>query len=116
VAVVHGADIAALTAWVQGRLVFEDTPFRDVVRDLERAFALKVTVADAALLDRRVTGQFGDESADFVLATVTAALGAHYERAGNAVTVRKGVLRTHDRPPVTSAPLTTAQGRDSHQP
>jgi transmembrane sensor len=107
VAVEHGADIAALTAWTQGRLVFRKTPLADVARELSRAFDLTITVGDSALGSQRITASFDDQSADQVLEDLAAIVGGQFERAGRAVVIRRrgsGAPR-HDGSPMI--PLTT---------
>ena len=88
VAMLHGADIAELTAWTDGRLVFRATPLREVVRDLGRWYDLDVRVDGAALGERTFSGSYTTESAEQVLSLVTAAVGARYERHGRTVTIR----------------------------
>lgn len=85
----HGVDVAALTAWRQGELVFHDMPLADVAREIGRTFDLRVTIADSDLADRLITARFGNESADEVLDEVTRTVRARYERTGNQVTIRR---------------------------
>ncbi len=85
VVVTHGADIAAITAWTQGRLVFEDTPLPEVTRELARAFDLDVTVTDSVLAAHHVTASFGSESPDEILSLVARIVGADVRRSGRRV-------------------------------
>ncbi len=73
------ADPARRLGWLEGRLVFEDEPLREVGRTLERWYGLTVHVADAELGERRLTAQFADESITGVLKVVASALDARYE-------------------------------------
>ena len=116
VAITHYADVAALTGWVQGHLVFEDTPLRDVVRDLDRTFNLTITIADSTLAGHQVSGSFDNESADQVLDAVTAVIGAQYDRAGRSIVIRRravGAERDRRSPPHPG--LVTVQASEGHQ-
>jgi transmembrane sensor len=102
-AVVHGAHLAPLTAWVQDGLAFEGTPLRDVVRDISRTFDVDIVVADSALVARRVTASFVHEPLDVVLKAVTEVVGAHYERSARTIVIRRGAgSKSVDPRPVTA--------------
>jgi ferric-dicitrate binding protein FerR (iron transport regulator) len=85
-------DIAPYTEWTQGALVFKDTPLGEAMRDLARTFDLDVTIADSGLAVKVVTGSFRDQPADEVLGAITHVVGAHYERTGRTVVIRRGAL------------------------
>jgi transmembrane sensor len=109
VAIAHGTGVATLTAWTQGRLVFDKTPLPQVVAELTRTFDLDIRVADSALVARSITAAFADESADDVLDAITRALGARYERSGRVVVIRLGSAPTGGRQhPVAAPALATA--------
>ncbi len=116
IVVTHGADIAALTAWTQGRLVFEDTPLPDVARQLDRAFNVEITIADSALAGREVSGVFDNETVDQVLDAVTAVIGGRYERSGRAVVIRRGMAGARRPRHTAQTPLTTVEAnREPHE-
>ncbi len=92
IVVTHGANVAALTAWAQGRLIFDRTPLRDVARDLARTFDVDIAVTDSTLLSRRITGAFSeDEGMDDVLTAIAVSVGARVERSGRHILIRGGV-------------------------
>jgi transmembrane sensor len=70
-----GVDVSRLLAWTEGRLLFRDTPLRDVRRQLERWYDVDLRLASADLGDLRVTGAFDDEPVTQVLAAVARSLG-----------------------------------------
>lgn len=92
VTIERGADVAPYLAWAQATLVFKGTPFSEVVRELARTFNLEVTIADSTLGRQLITGSFGEQSVDEVLETITHVVGAHYERKGRVVVIRRGVV------------------------
>ncbi|GJG86691.1 hypothetical protein tb265_18720 [Gemmatimonadetes bacterium T265] len=87
--VVRGADIAADTAWTTGRLVFRDTPLRDVAGALRRWYGVELRFADSSVAGRHLTATFAGESTDAVLRVVGLATGARLERRGDTVVVRE---------------------------
>lgn len=54
-------------AWVRGSLVFEDEPFYEVVKDLERYYGARITVTDQASLQCRFNARIENESLEEVL-------------------------------------------------
>jgi transmembrane sensor len=52
------ADVAAATAWTRGELVFQATPLRDVVEELNRTSSRHLVIEDATLLNYHVSGVF----------------------------------------------------------
>jgi transmembrane sensor len=106
ITVTHDANLTGLVAWTQGRLVFDRTPLRDAVQDLARTFDMDITVSDSTLLDQRVTGAFGDdERVDDVLTAVAVSVGAHVERAGRRVAIRRGAGGLTHTDPLRSPPM-----------
>lgn len=53
----HPADLSAALGWVDGRLVFEDRPLREVMDELDRYHPGLIVVPDS-LADRRITGNY----------------------------------------------------------
>ncbi len=85
--VVRQADVAALTAWTQGRLVFDATPLNEVVRGLARWYDADLRVGDAELGTHRVTATLHDQPLADVLALVTAATRSHAVQVGRTITL-----------------------------
>jgi transmembrane sensor len=54
----YRADVAAATAWTQGRLVFDSTPLREVVEEFNRTSARRLIVEDEKLLNFHISGVF----------------------------------------------------------
>lgn len=51
-------DVAAATAWTQGRLIFDSTPLPQVAEEFNRYNARRIAVNDATLEDFHVNGSF----------------------------------------------------------
>lgn len=82
------AEVARLSAWHQGELRFEGTPLAVVVRELERRFGLRVTLAEPALGSRPVTGTLGLDSADRALEALALTLDLALHWQGQDVQLR----------------------------
>jgi transmembrane sensor len=111
VTVKHDPDIAALTMWMQGGLVFENTPLPQVLRDIARTFGVEVTVADSALLRQRITATFVDQPLAVVLDEVTQAVGARYERTEHGIVIRSGMAGARRRSDDPRPAMATALAR-----
>lgn len=72
----------AMLAWVDGRLVFRDAPVGDVVREMERWYAVEIEVLDDELADRHITISFDGEPFTESLALLAAALAVGVEHEG----------------------------------
>ncbi len=78
----RGVALDPYLAWTEGRLVFNDTPLREVQRQLERWYGAEVRLASADLGRLRVTGAFDDEPVTQVLDAVARSLGLMVRPAG----------------------------------
>ncbi len=75
-------------AWVDGHLVFRDTPLRDVLAELARWYDLEIMPVDPSLAERPVTATFEESSgAEEALADLEAALRVRIDRHGRLVSV-----------------------------
>ncbi|MCL6293913.1 FecR family protein [Jejuia spongiicola] len=55
------------TAWKEGRLIYNDTPMRDVIKDLERMYDLKFDVSSIKILDYKYKGEFNNLNINQIL-------------------------------------------------
>jgi len=63
------ADVAALTAWRQGKVVFKDQPLEEVLQEMNRYLSHPIHLADSRLKRLRMAGVFSIEDAEgFLLA------------------------------------------------
>jgi transmembrane sensor len=95
-----------------GRLVFRDTPLRDVLADISRAYAVTVRLADssAGAYPFSTTVSVRTNSLDDVLEPLLATLGAHAVRAGKTITIVQGRVAPR-RPPTRSSSLSTLEAQ-----
>jgi len=85
VATVSHTSVATYTAWTAGTVVFDATPLRDAVRELERWYDLDIRIADEALGNRRVSGSFRVQSDTLMLGELGDALSLRGTRHGRSV-------------------------------
>ena len=87
VSVIAVADPAGLIEWMNGALIFQDTPMRDVARELERRYRIRVLLPDSAIAARRVTAWFSQQDAEHVLAAICRAVEAHCTFANGVASI-----------------------------
>lgn len=92
----RGVDLTPLLAWREGRLVFENAPFPEVVRRLERWYDLQIEGGSLESVDR-LNAVFDRESAPEVVRDIALALGLQYEQVDRRV-------RFYRSPSATVAP------------
>ena len=88
VSAVHDADVTGALAWTTGRLVFRDTPLREVVAELDRWYDLDIRVSDAPAADRRLTASFSDESVPLVVERIALSLNLQVDSHGRTIVFR----------------------------
>lgn len=66
------AELSQVASWREGRLVFEQTPLRDVLKEFNRYSAEKHVLRDEALGDFLVSGTFRIKSSEYFAATLEA--------------------------------------------
>ncbi|WNV03773.1 FecR family protein [Candidatus Methylospira mobilis] len=73
-------EIADLTAWRQGRMVFHDRPLSEVLSEIGRYHDISIRISDAKQRNLRVSGAFRTASLDAILNTITSTLPVKVER------------------------------------
>ena len=84
---VRVVDTTGYTAWMQGRLVFRDTPLVDVVAELRRWYDVDVRIENPALAHLPLSASFTAESFDQAMRVITTVLPLRAVRRGNVVTL-----------------------------
>lgn len=69
-------DVAAVTAWTTGEIVFEQRPLAEVVQEFGRYHRGEIRVLDPRLSDRKISGRFNLRDRDAFLRAVAAATRA----------------------------------------
>ncbi len=91
ITVAHGSDIATLTRWTTGTLVYHDEHAATVVADIQRWYNVNLIVDDASLARRTITMTVTPgEPINQVLDVLCDLLGAHLDRRGSRLTLIGG--------------------------
>jgi transmembrane sensor len=85
----HGVRVDSLLGWLDGRLLFRDTPLSSVLLELRRWHDVDVQLADPALGTLPFTGVLTDASFRSSINLVAATLGLHVRRSGDRVTLQR---------------------------
>jgi ferric-dicitrate binding protein FerR (iron transport regulator) len=86
---VSSGHASAYTAWVDGRLVFDNEPLDRVALELSRWFDVTVRIESPTLGRRRVSGTYASPTPDRVLGALAASLGAAYTKSNGEVVFRE---------------------------
>ncbi|HEX9293611.1 MAG TPA: FecR domain-containing protein [Gemmatimonadales bacterium] len=81
----HGADTAAWLGWRRDRLVFNNTPLREALPQLNRWYDADLELGDSALGDYPLTASLHGEPLDKVLDLISAALNVRVVRRGTTI-------------------------------
>ena len=72
--------------WKQHRFSFEKTPLREIAQIVQENYGLTVTIENAELANRTISGSFPAQDANEVLKLVAELLQINYIRDNNSVT------------------------------
>lgn len=80
-------NVASRLLWTHGGLYFDNDPFRQVIKDIERRFNVRVTVeaSEEDLMDVPYTGTFQYADLDEVLAVVAASMDLEFQRENSEI-------------------------------
>ena len=88
--VTSGVDVDRLLAWTTGRLVFDDTPLREVLPQLSHWYDVDFEIASPTLGSRRLTATVAGEALPQTLDLLASSLGLRYEQHNGTVTFYPG--------------------------
>lgn len=83
-----GVPLDRYFGWTEGRLVFHDTPLREVAKQLARWYDVDVRIADAGLGNRRLTASFIEPPVNEVLERIAGPLGLEVAQTSRVYTLR----------------------------
>jgi ferric-dicitrate binding protein FerR (iron transport regulator) len=82
------SELGPLVDWVGNFMAFQATPLREVAREIETRFPVRVVIPDSALADRTITAWFADLSLEKVLEVVCVVASARCSVDGEVVTMK----------------------------
>lgn len=76
-----------LTAWRQGKLVYDETPIRQVISDLKRAYKVSIEVRSEEIMDFEYTGVFDNLTIEQIMDLFAVSSPILYEMNNNQITL-----------------------------
>lgn len=81
-------DTATTTAWIRGELIFQDAGLQQVLQVLQHKYAVHFDVKDAALLKRKYTATFRNNTIDNVMQQLKLMSSFQYTITDNQIVIR----------------------------
>jgi len=76
-------DAGQALGWVEGKIVFEQTPLTEVVAELQRVYNVAIELSNPALGQNTITGSFQNKPVESVLASICLTMNLQYKNEGN---------------------------------
>ncbi|HET7115218.1 MAG TPA: FecR domain-containing protein [Hanamia sp.] len=76
-------------AWVEDKLVFENEPFEELVKRMERRYNVQIIFRDISLSKERLSGIFENESIQKAMELLQMTTPFHYQIRGNVVYLKR---------------------------
>ena len=80
-----------LLGWLDGRIVFEKTPLKEIIAELERSFDVTIVLEDVELQDHTITANFSSSSLETMIESICLTLGIKHKIENNRIIL----LRNH---------------------
>lgn len=87
VRVVNSVAVEDTRAWTEGKLIFDSTPMREVVKMLERWHGVEISVSDTKILNYRITANFESESIHQIMYIIKNVSLVDYQINGRNVSI-----------------------------
>lgn len=85
------SNLASYIGWTQRKLVFDNTPFGEVTKALERWYGVKIIVEDKDILDHKLTAIFENEALSNVLKLIRRTMDIETTSRQGTITISKKV-------------------------
>jgi len=79
---------ANINSALSGRLSFTDTPLKEIIKDLERHYQVKIELTDKSLESRKYTGTFSHVEPEKTLGIISMSLNISVEKNGNIYIIK----------------------------
>jgi transmembrane sensor len=90
---VRQVDADRYLGWMDGRIIFDETPLSQVSRDLERWFGIDMEIGDTSLENLRLTAELSSRSLSHVLSVISHTLEVEYEMDDDRVLINKSPVK-----------------------
>lgn len=85
----QAVDVAHSIGWLEGKIVFIQTPLAEVAAELERFYNVPVRLADASLASKTITATFQNQSLASVVSAICLTLDLSYQYKGGKYVIAK---------------------------
>ncbi|MDO6801737.1 DUF4974 domain-containing protein [Wenyingzhuangia sp. 1_MG-2023] len=84
---VQKTDIEQHTAWLDGKLIFKDTPFKTIRKKLERKYNVQIVNDNLLLEENTFNAVFDSETIEETMEILSRSFGIHYRIKENTITL-----------------------------
>ena len=81
-------DTSIYTSWVQGKLIFRDTPFKQIRKQLERRYNVSIVNKDTVLDNNTFSANFEEETIEEILEILDRTYGIEYSIKDNQIIIK----------------------------
>lgn len=80
-------DSTWLKTWIKGKIVFNKTPVKSAIRELEKWYGTDITINDEGLKHQTITGAYDQATLQDILKVICFSLGRTYHISGNKIII-----------------------------
>ena len=81
-------DTYLFTSWIEKKIIFQETPFKELLRKIERTYRVKVENNNTKINSELFTGQFDVEDVEMIFKALSTSLYFEYEISGNHIVIK----------------------------
>ncbi|MDO6819834.1 FecR family protein [Zobellia sp. 1_MG-2023] len=85
--IIDKVDTEVFTAWREGKLVYDETPIREVISDLKRKYHISIAVASPTIMNYKYTGTFDNLTIEEILDLFEVSSPINYKLTQNKITL-----------------------------
>lgn len=85
--IVDNVQTTKYTSWREGRLIYDETPIRQVISDLKRKYKVEISVESPGIMDYRYTGEFNNLDIEQILDLFEVSSPILYKMRNNQITL-----------------------------
>ncbi|NDV17017.1 DUF4974 domain-containing protein [Muricauda sp. TY007] len=85
--IVDNVQTENFTAWRQGKLIYDETPIRQVISDLKRKYKVDISVESPGIMDYKYTGEFDNLGIEQILDLFEVSSPILYQIKNNQITL-----------------------------
>ena len=82
-------DVAFLQQWLEGQIVFEQTPVLAAIQQLEDWYNVEINIQKEGLEDQYISGRYNNVSLQDIVKVICFTINRQYSVAANTITIEK---------------------------